>query len=137
VDIWTGSADKTLRKLALSLTLPVTGSLSSDLGGLKSAVLSLDIAYQHLNQTQTISAPTTVRPYSEFQSQVHALVTAIRSAVSSAVPTSSADGSAAGSTGAATSGSGAGASSAYSQCIVAANGDYTKMYKCAGLLGGG
>jgi hypothetical protein len=83
VDIWTGSADKTLRKLALSLTLPVTSALSSDLGGLKSAVLSLDITYRDLNQPQSISAPTTVQPYREFESRVHTLLEAIQSAISS------------------------------------------------------
>ncbi|HEY5317436.1 MAG TPA: hypothetical protein VIJ20_05615 [Solirubrobacteraceae bacterium] len=129
VDIWTGSTDRTLRRLALSLTLPVTGKISSELGGMKSAVLSLDIAYQDLNQPQSITAPTRVRPYRQFEAQVKELVTAIRGAVSSAVPQTSATGSSAG---ASSTGPGS-----YSECITSANGDYAKMYKCAGLIGGG
>ena len=135
VEIWTGTADRTLRKLALSLTIPVTGALSSELGGLKSAVLSLDILYQNLNQAQSITAPADVKPYSQFESQVQALVAAIRSAVSGSLA------------GAATAPAGAGAAtaapasggvpSAYSQCITAAGNDFKQMYKCAPLLSGG
>ena len=135
VDIWTGTNDKTLRKLALSLTIPVAGAVSSDLGGLKSAALSLQILYQNLNQPQSISAPTAVKPYSQFESHVQALVSAIRGAVSSSAAGSTTTGSSqAGST---TGSSGAGPPAAYSQCIDAAGGDYAKMYKCASLLNGG
>jgi hypothetical protein len=82
VDIWTGSNDKTLRKLALSLTLPVTGRISTALGGLKSAALSLDVAYQDLGQPQTISAPTSVKPYSQFKAQAQGLAGSIRGVLS-------------------------------------------------------
>jgi hypothetical protein len=83
VDIWTGTADRTLRKLALSLTLPVNGTLSRDLGGMKTAALSLDISYQDLNRPQSISAPTAVQPYRQFQARVNTLLGALQGAISS------------------------------------------------------
>lgn len=81
VDIWTGSSDKTLRRLTLGLSLPVSGTISSALGGLTSAALSLDIGYQNLGQPQTISAPTSVKPYAQFKSQVQALTGTIGKAL--------------------------------------------------------
>ena len=60
-DVWTGNSDKTVRKLVIGLTLPVTGQVSTLLGGLSSAGIALTMSYGDLNQPQTISAPTTVR----------------------------------------------------------------------------
>jgi hypothetical protein len=156
VEIWTGTDDQTLRKLALSVTIPVTGGLSGQLGGLKSAVLSLDVLYQNLNRPQSIIAPTDVKPYSQFESRVQTLITAIRGAVSGSLEGSSVAGTsgaasagstaggsaptAAGSTaapsGTGESGSSGGVPSAYAQCVGAAGDDYAKMYKCAPLLSG-
>jgi hypothetical protein len=85
VDIWTGRSDKTLRKLAVSLTIPVSGRISSALGGLKSAALSLVVAYENLGQPQTISAPApkSLQPYARFKAQAQALAGAIGGALSS------------------------------------------------------
>jgi hypothetical protein len=127
-DVWTGSSDKTVRKLAINLTLPVTGQISAALGGLRSAAIGVSMEYANLNQPQTIVAPTTVRPYSEFAAKARVFVQAIQSAV------------AGGLTGSASSGSGSSGSPAsvqgYSQCISAAGGDVAKMQKCASLLSG-
>ncbi|HWF50635.1 MAG TPA: hypothetical protein VG294_08345 [Solirubrobacteraceae bacterium] len=83
VDLWTGTADKTLRKLAIAVTVPVTGKISSTLGGLKSAALSFDVTYENLGQPQTISAPTSVKPFAQFKSQAQALAGAIGGVLSS------------------------------------------------------
>lgn len=80
-DVWTGNTDKTVRKLAINLTLPVTGQISSALGGLSSAAVGIVAEYADLNQPQTIVAPTTLRPYSEFVAKAKAFVKAIESAV--------------------------------------------------------
>src|SRR5206468_2421881 len=45
VDIWTGNSDKTLRKLALNISLPVSGQSSTMLGGLTSAGIGLNLQY--------------------------------------------------------------------------------------------
>jgi hypothetical protein len=120
-DLWTGQADKTIRKLAIGLTLPVTGTASTVLGGLRSAAIGLSLQYADLNQPQTITAPTALRPFSEFQTKLNALVQEIESGVG-------------GSSGA--SGGSTASLQAYSQCIQKAKGDVAKMQKCAPLLAG-
>jgi hypothetical protein len=141
VDVWTGTSDKTLRKLAISLSVPVSGELSSLLGGLSSAQISLSMQYADLNQPQTIPAPTSVAPFTEFEAKLKSLVTEIQSAVGGAISGASSSGSS--STGSSSAGSSAtGSSSAgatsnvskYGQCLQAAGSDVTKMQACASLL---
>jgi hypothetical protein len=153
-DVWTGTSDKTIRRLTIGLTLPVTGTISTELGGVKSADIGLTMQYSDLNQPQTISAPKTVRPYGEFQSKVSAFVQQLDSAASGIVGSSGTGSSGTGSSGgSSSSGSSGGSSSSpgsssggsgssasvtkYSQCIQQANGDVAKMQKCASLLGSG
>jgi hypothetical protein len=143
VDIWTGTSDKTIRRLQLTLTLPVTGTASSELGGMKSADIGLTMQYSDLNQPQTIKAPTTVKPFTQFQSKLNAFVQALQGAAAGAIGssgTSSGGASSSGSTGGTGSGTSTGAGSnvaQYSQCIQKAGTDVAKMQKCASLLGGG
>jgi hypothetical protein len=141
-DVWTGTSDKTLRRLSIHLTLPVSGQFSTLLGGLRSAGIGLTMQYADLNQPQTISAPTNLQPFSQLQTKLAQLFSAIRSqltgVLSGGLTGSGSSGS--GSSGASSSGSGGkGATSAYqaySHCLQAANGDVTKMQKCAPLLSG-
>jgi hypothetical protein len=140
VDIWTGTSDHTIRRLTITLTLPVTGTTSSQLGGLKSADISLTMQYSDLNQPQTVKAPTTVRPFSEFQSKLNAFVQELEGATGGALGGSGSSSSSGGSS--SSSGSSGGASTGsssnvtrYSQCIQSAGGDVAKMQKCASLLG--
>jgi hypothetical protein len=133
-DVWTGTGDKALRKLSINLKLPVSGQISTLLGGLKSAAIGLTMAYSDLNQPQTITAPTNLQPYSQLQSKLSALVSALRSQISGLVTGGLTGGSS-------SSGSGAtGASGSnlqkYSACIQSASGDVAKMQKCAPLLSG-
>ncbi len=133
VDVWTGTSDKTLRKLSLNLTVPVTGQISTLLGGLRSAGIGLSLQYSDLNQTQTIATPTNVQPYSQFTAKLRSVVQALEGGLGGV---SGATGSGAGST---TSSSGAGASAKvnkYTQCIQGAGQDVSKMQKCAALLNG-
>ena len=44
-DVWTGNGDRTIRKLQVGLTLPVTGQISTLLGGLSSADIGLSMEY--------------------------------------------------------------------------------------------
>jgi hypothetical protein len=133
VDVWTGASDKTLRKLTLNLTLPVTGQISTLLGGLSSAGIGLSLQYSDLNQPQTIPAPTNVQPYSQFTAKLQSVVSALEGGL----------GGAPGATGSGSSAQGGSAGSTsskvgkYSQCITAAGQDVLKMQKCASLLDGG
>jgi hypothetical protein len=79
--VWTGTADKTIRKLRLALTVPVTGTISALLGGLSSAQIGLTLQYAQLNQPQTITAPANVQPYSQFAAKLKSFVAALQSTV--------------------------------------------------------
>jgi hypothetical protein len=127
LDIWTGTSDKTLRKLAISLTVPVTGQISSLLGGLNSAQISLSLQYANLNQPQTIVAPTKVAPYSQFQAKLQSFLSSVQGAVGGAPATS-------GTSGGSTSSAGAANLNKYTQCLQSAGSDIAKMQQCASLL---
>lgn len=149
LDIWTGVADKTLRRLELELTVPVSGQLSALLG--RSARIELTMAYADLNQSQLITAPTKLRPYSEFQDQLKVLSTDLAGTLASGGTAgaggASASGAAAGGSGSGGSGGGAAAAGSsaggsgpnyqsYTNCIDAAAGNLSKMQQCAPLLNG-
>jgi hypothetical protein len=129
VDVWTGTSDKTLRKLSLNLTLPVTGQISTLLGGLRTAGIGLSLQYSDLNKPQTVATPTNVKPYSQFTAKLQSVVSALEGGL----------GGATGATGSGSSGQSGSAGSnvdKYSQCITAAGQDVLKMQKCASLLNG-
>jgi hypothetical protein len=133
-DVWTGTSDKTVRKLAIGLTLPVTGQVSTLLGGLNSAAIGITLQYANLNQPQNIAAPTTVRPFSEFATKLRNFESSLSGALGGVSGSSGTTGS--GSTGATgATGTGSAASvQAYSQCIQSAGSDVVKMQRCASLL---
>jgi hypothetical protein len=139
VDVWTGTNDKTIRRLTVALTVPVSGNLSSQLGGLRSADIGLTLQYSNVNQPQTITAPTTVRPFSEFQRKVATFMQGVQGATAGVLGGAGTSG---GTSGGGTSSGSAGTSTGsaanvqkYSQCIQQAAGDVAKMQKCASLLG--
>jgi hypothetical protein len=137
VDIWTGTSDKTIRRLTISLTVPVTGKTSTQLGGIKSADIGLTMQYSNLNQPQTIIAPKTVRPFGEFQSKVSAFMQTLEGAVG---PLGGAGALGGSSSGGGSSGGGTGSASSvgsYSSCLRQSGGDISKIQKCAALLSGG
>jgi hypothetical protein len=139
LDVWTGSSDKTLRKLTLSMTVPVTGKISTTLGGLSSAGIEISLQYADLNQPQTISTPSNIRPYSQFQAKLQSLVGGLEGSLGQSglgSSGSSSSGSSATSS-ATTSTPSSGTVSKYSQCIASAGSDVAKMQKCASLLDGG
>lgn len=139
VDFWTGADDKMVRKLVIGLTVPVSGQLSTALGGITSARIGLTVQYADLNQPQTISAPTNVRPFSEFSTQLRSFLAAAGSGLTGSSSAGSAS-SGSSSTGSSSSGSSSSASPVpntnYIQCVQAAGQDVGKMQKCAGLLNG-
>jgi hypothetical protein len=128
-DVWTGTSDKTIRRLTIQLTLPVTGPLSTQLGGMRSAQIGLTMQYANLNQPQTISAPTSVRPFSEFTTKIRSFLTSVEGGVAGAVAPS------AGATGTTTAPS-ATSSQRYLQCITNAHNDIGKIQQCASLING-
>lgn len=127
VDIWTGKSDKILRKVSLSLKVPVTGRVSTLGGGMTSAAIGFSLQYSSVNQPQTVSAPSNVQPYSQFATKLRALLTGVQGSLG---------GAAAGATGSSGSSGTAANVQKYSQCIQAAGQDVVKMQKCASLLNG-
>jgi hypothetical protein len=129
VDVWTGSADKELRKLAINLTVPVSGQVSTLLGGIRSAQVGISLGYAQLNKPQTIAAPTNVKPFSEFTTKLRTFLAT--QAAGAGAPSASSNGAASsGSAG----GIAAGGSQSYIQCIQAAGQDVGKLQQCASLL---
>lgn len=141
VDVWTGKSDKTARKVTIQLTLPVSGQVSSVLGGLHAAQFALTLEYADLNRPQTITAPTTVRPFSEFTTKMQGLAQSLQGAlggIAGGAAGAGTTGSTTGSAGSGGSSTGATGSSSsvqgYAQCIQAAGNDIAKMQGCAKLL---
>jgi hypothetical protein len=122
VDIWTGTSDHTLRRLSLNLGVPVTGQLSTELGGMSSAGFGMTLQYAHLNEPQTISAPSNVKPFSQFESKLQSVVGDVPGATGGSLGPST--------------GSNSAHVSKYTKCIEDAGSDVGKMQKCAGLLNG-
>jgi hypothetical protein len=127
VDIWTGKNDRILRKVSLSLKVPVNGRVSTIAGGMTSAGIGFSLQYANVNQPQTISAPTNVHPYSEFATRLRALLTGAQGSLG---------GAAAGATGSSSSAQSSANVQKYSACIQAAGQDVVKMQRCASLLNG-
>ena len=135
-DVWTGNSDKTLRRLTLALTLPVTGTTSTQLGGLRSADIGMSMQYADVNQPQTITAPKTVRPYSEFTTKAQSFLQTLQGSLSGSGALPNAAGSSA-SGGAGANGSGTSSKvQRYSNCVTAAGSDVAKLQRCASILNG-
>jgi hypothetical protein len=131
-NVWTGVADKTLRRLEIDLTVPVNGQLSLLLG--RAAAIRVTIEYANLNQPQTITAPTKLLPYAQFQDKLRALIQDFEGGLLSG---GSAAGGSAGASGDGGLASGSGANyQSYTNCVEMANGNLRKMQRCAPLLNG-
>jgi hypothetical protein len=127
VDVYTGKSDSTLRRLVITATVPVSGTVSARLGGLTRASFRLTLNYSQLNRPQTIAAPSDVH-------SAAALQTALRS-VEGQIVSGLGDGT--GSTSVAPAAGSTAPVSRYSRCINGADGDVTKMQRCAKLLDSG
>jgi hypothetical protein len=134
VDIWTGTSDHTIRRLTITLTVPVTGKTSTQLGGITSADIGLTLQYSDLNQPQTINAPTNVKPFSQFQAKLNSFVQSLSGLMAAGGTGSSGAGTSGGTT---TTGSASAGVSRYSQCLQKAGTDIQKVQKCASLLSSG
>ena len=136
LDIWTGTSDRVLRRLTFSATIPVSGAASTELGGMTSAAVTLDLGYSHLNQPQTITAPSSVQPYSAFRAEVATFLQEIESGLGTSTTGTITSTTGNGFTGTIQSGTStvANANPSYTNCITAAKGDVSKMQRCAKLL---
>jgi hypothetical protein len=132
VDVDTGKNDSTLRRMVIAATVPVTGTTSTELGGMTSASLRMTLEYSQLGTPQTISAPTDVQSYTQLQTKLDALGSQLEGALGGGLGAQTTTGS----TGSPTTGSSAQVSK-YAACIDAAANDVKKMQRCAKYLDGG
>jgi hypothetical protein len=124
VEVWTGAADKTLRKIALALTVePKRGSL-------KRVDIAFSLELQDLNQPQTIKAPASSRPLSELLGQFQGLLGGSLGGGSSSIPGLGGGSGGGGST----SGGATKRVDDYANCLKAAGADVQKAQDCAKLL---
>jgi hypothetical protein len=129
LDVWVGSSDHTMRKLALNFGVPVSGSVSTLFGGLRAAHVSLAVTYADINQPQTITAPSSAKPFTEFVSKVRGFLQGLQGTLGGSAPLS----------GGGSSGGGSASTpklQRYTQCIQSAGSDVAKMQRCAAILNG-
>ncbi len=136
VNVWTGTSDHTLRRLQLSLRIPVSGQIATLLGGLSSAGINLTFGYSDLNQPQTISAPSNVKPFNQFQSKLQGVLSQVQGAGVGGLGSLGSGSSSSGSGVTGASGASGAKIQKYTHCIQSAGSDVSKMQKCAGLLNG-
>jgi hypothetical protein len=67
LDVYTGKADKILRKVVVKLRFEVPQKLRSQASGLRSGTIGFTLDVADLNKPQTINAPKQARPFSELQ----------------------------------------------------------------------
>jgi hypothetical protein len=122
VEIYTGAEDKIMRRIAVAMKLDVPNSAG---GGTQAANLKFDLQLLDLNEGQEIKAPENTKPFTQLMSKLQGLGLGGLSVGGGTTGGKSGSGS-------------AGASQEnlekYSQCIQDANGDTTKIRKCADLL---
>jgi hypothetical protein len=123
VEIYTGKDDKILRRIVVAAKLDVPNQSGS---GTQSADVNFDLQLLDLNESQDINAPSNTKPFSELMNKLNGLGL----------------GGLGGLGGSGSSGSGSSSGNApnqdmlekYSQCIQDANGDNSKIRKCADML---
>ncbi len=131
IDVWTGTGDKTLRKLAVALALAPKDSSGTP----KSAQIAFSLELQELNKPQTISTPANPKPLNELLGQLGGLLGgAGGGALGGALGGAGSSSSGSGGSGSTPSASQQAKVQKYATCIQNAGGDVTKAQACASLL---
>jgi hypothetical protein len=123
-DVYTGKADKILRRLRIAFRIEVPADTRAQAGGLKAADVVLDYAIADLNRPQRIVAPTRLRPVSELTTRIQALSAVLQQALGGLGGGGASPGG----------GASAGQAQRYNECVQAAGTDQTKAQQCAKLL---
>jgi hypothetical protein len=129
VSVFSGNTDHTLRQLVLDVSVPVSGSLQSQLGGLTNVHVVLTLALSDLNQPQTITAPSNPAPFSLFEAKLRSILSGLGPLLGS-----SSLGSLLGSSSAGRGAAGASKVERYGRCVAAAGSDAAELQKCTKLL---
>jgi hypothetical protein len=133
VDVWTGTKDHTLRKVAVAIEVDVPDELEDQANGLRTGHVNLTLSIAQLNQKQTIAKPADAKPIAQLRDvlQQSGLLGA---ATSAAPPTTTTPD--AGDSGASTSAAppASDPQADYQQCLAAAGTDIAKVQDCADLV---
>jgi len=123
VDIYSGKDDHVLRKLEVSLD--ITPPASATTSGITDVKVDFSITLSDVNQSQTITAPSNPKPFSDLQQAVGGLgIPGLGSTGGPSIPGSSGG----------SSGSSSQAQAAFAQCIQQAGTNSTKQNACLSLL---
>ncbi|WP_445149121.1 hypothetical protein [Baekduia sp. Peel2402] len=137
VDVWTGTSDHTLRKVAVAIEVDVPEELEDQANGMTSGHINLTLSIAQLNQQQKILKPADVKPIAQLRSvlQQSGLLGSASSATPSTTTTPDSSGADAGS-GAATSAtpSATDPQAEYQQCLNDAGSDLAAVQDCAQYL---
>ena len=125
-DIYTGKDDSIPRRIVIAADVPVTGTISTQLGGLTSASVKITVDYTDLNQPQTIATPTNVKSYQALQTELQSIFQQLGSVLGGGLGGASATNS--------TNSPSSAQVAKYSTCVSAAQGDAVKTQRCAHLL---
>jgi len=125
VDIYSGKDDHVLRKLEVSLD--ITPPASASTSGVTAVKVDFSITLSDVNQTQTITAPSNAKPFSDLQQAIGGLgIPGLGSTGAPSIPGST------GSTGSSSPSSQAQA--AFAKCVQQAGSNSTKANACLALL---
>ena len=132
VDVWTGTDDHTLRKVALDVVVDVPQELRARAGGLRGGHIALQVTIADLNKAQQVVKPASARPLSELQAVLRQ--TGVLGGSGSGSGSASGSGSGSGSASAAGNGSASDPQAGYTSCLTKAGEDLAKVQRCAALL---
>lgn len=137
VDIWTGTSDHTLRKVAVAIEVDVPEDLKDQANGMTTGHVNLTFSIAQLNQKQKILKPADVKPIAQLRSvlQQSGLLGSASSATPSTTTTPDTSGTDT-SSGAATSAtpSATDPQAEYQRCLNDAGSDLAQVQDCAQYL---
>lgn len=136
VDVWTGTKDHTLRKVAVDIRIDVPDELEDQANGLTTGRVGFTLSLAQLNQAQKISKPAGARPISQLR-DVLAQSGLLGDGSGSSTTTAPSDTATTPSPSAGTTTSAAPPTdpqSNYQQCLADAGNDLSKVQDCAQYL---
>lgn len=136
VDVWTGTKDHTLRKVAVDIRIDVPDELKDQANGLTTGRVGFTLSLAQLNQAQKISKPAGARPISQLR-DVLAQSGLLGDGSGSSTTTAPSDTATTPSPSAGTTTSAAPPTdpqSNYQQCLADAGNDLSKVQDCAQYL---
>jgi hypothetical protein len=133
VDVWTGTKDHTLRKVAVDIQVDVPADLKDQANGLTTGRVALVFSIAQLNQAQKVTKPAGARPISELRSVLQQSGLLGSSSSTSTTPSNTAT-TPSGSDTATTPAPSTDPQSEYQGCLADAGNDLAKVQACAQYL---